>query len=92
MRSKSMLKPLRVAAFGPIRKQLFCRATIEAGGKRALIAHCIQAGEGFDKNVPSQVLRSGYISRDAHTQGIDSAGMGVKERAKRLQVTFLRAS
>ena len=65
MRSESMPEALRVAAFQPIRKQLFCRAKIEAGGERGIIGNRIQAGEGFNKNIPSQVLRGGYIFRDA---------------------------
>ena len=60
-------------------------------GKRGIIGNRIQAGEGFDKNIPSQVLRGIYIFRDPQAQGIDSPGVLMIESGKRLPVARFRA-
>ncbi|MGC2184702.1 MAG: hypothetical protein WA637_15600 [Terriglobales bacterium] len=91
MRSESMPEVLRVAAFGPMRKNLFCPSTIEPRRKPGTIMNIVEAVEGFDKNIPGQVLRGDYISGDAQAQGINLPGMGVKESKKRLSLACLRA-
>ena len=78
-------------AFEPKRKQLFCRVTRQTGGKRGIMTNGIQAGEGFDKNIPRQVLRGVYIFfRDPQAQGIDSPSMLMIESGKRLPVARFR--
>lgn len=92
MRSESMPEALRVGAFGPIRKHLFRGATVERGGKSAIVFDSIQAGEGLHKNIPSKVLSGCYISRSPQAQGVNSSRVRLEESQKRLPFAFLRAS
>jgi hypothetical protein len=91
MLCEPMPEALGVGRLSPFASDLFCRAIIKPDSKRGIIGNRIQAGEGFDKNIPSQLLRGVYIFRDPQTQGIDSPGVLMIESGKRLPVARFRA-